>query len=541
MELRSTPVTCCPPRCTCCQHPTDPHPSPQLLSAQLQLSSSSSSLYAGRHPAVDSDGWVQVRVVNGSDDHVWWNVACHPETETVGQLRQRLIKGAGTFVPILYRSGEQLADRLTLREAGVNSLSVLSSGRGASLVYGKKAAAATRKSADSGHEIVEDRFESAEGKNKTSKQRWNTSTNAAQVWMSPSAQKHQTDGKQSSSPLRYLSSQKHSSQHRTRSDSSHSSSSASSSCSSSNTSHRHRTEKKHRHRRHQRRESERPAMIMPVAVCRCHADPVLYPVMLSGHTAGSPTKAKAAEARKGAAATVPSKQARVRSVSEANASVPNGQKTNKRLLASPRGSSQDSRASKKTVKTVSQVLDEVLPPAAKTKQIGIVDASSTTERAHEVKELKRRIKALEDERRELQHQLGIGQTIAPKRTGLRTPPFPVDTPPEKMFLNTSSLTTVAAPQTLQSMFPAGFCGASAGVHLHGQHPIPHYIHHGVPVGLHPYSATQQWIASMPPSSRAVLEQTVTQPIAFPGLLKVSAPLYPTTNTAPDVAVGIRAL
>lgn len=87
--------------------------------------------------------WFQLSVVNGSDDKVWWRVLCHPR-ETIMTVRKRLVRGAGTFVPVLYHDGSPLVETALVEECQLSSFSVLSSGRGASLIYGRKAKVAER-------------------------------------------------------------------------------------------------------------------------------------------------------------------------------------------------------------------------------------------------------------------------------------------------------------------------------------------------------------------------------------------------------------
>ena len=96
-------------------------------------------------PAVvpDTSRAFQLFVVSGSDDRLWWKISCAMH-ETVATVRQRLIKGSGVFCPSLFHNGHELPERRTLEEIGINEFSVLSTGRSASIIYGKKAQRAAK-------------------------------------------------------------------------------------------------------------------------------------------------------------------------------------------------------------------------------------------------------------------------------------------------------------------------------------------------------------------------------------------------------------
>jgi hypothetical protein len=548
---------------------------------------------------------VQIRIVNGSDDSVWWRVACQPEQETVGHLRKRLIKGAGSFAPHLYHDGHALQDSASLKQLGISEYSVLSTGHGASLVYGKKALASIAAARNKGLDVVPDETKRKQSNgvvisDATTKKRWSNAPPTESLWSNaPPVKALSTRSLHSSRTL-----DGHPEERRRRESSS--SSSRSSSSSSSGSDHHRRKSPRHGHRHSRSKDRHAaasrsgslsgPTLIMPVAVCRCHADPMLFPVHLDSlrpehireHAAGcvSAPGARRDTTNKGGV-RISSTKAPRRTLSaspDRNEVMPCNRSTAKTVSGERTGSSskgvhfsssvvskhksssrqsspalekgRDASTFRETV-AVGDVLDGILSQAAKKKTmkyIGVLkDETNGLEKTVEAQVLKDRIKELERERDGLRSQVGLLSSRAPDRTGLRTPAFPLenattcfdpmcgDRPPP------SAQQTVTAT-TAGSMRPGGLSCPCASVHyahpsnsnaLSTQQTMPHYLVADAPYGAYPYKAADDWITCMPEECRPLLAATIHRTIASPGLLKGSAPLYPHAATVAATAGAAR--
>ena len=85
----------------------------------------------------NGDNIIQVKIFSEDNANLWWCVGC-TETERIGTVKKRLISGSGRFVARLFHLGVQLDDKRTLRQSGINENTILSTGRGASIVRGKE-------------------------------------------------------------------------------------------------------------------------------------------------------------------------------------------------------------------------------------------------------------------------------------------------------------------------------------------------------------------------------------------------------------------